>query len=61
VRDNATPLLPSIVASDDMERANGQMLSAEQVVGRFVGPPLAGALIAVGIVVPFGFNTAIRP
>ena len=60
VRGNAAQtLLPSIVVSDDLERANGQMWSAEQVVGRFVGPPLAGALIAVGIVVPFGFNTAI--
>lgn len=60
VRGNAAQtLLPSIVASDDLERANGQMWSAEQVMGRFVGPPLAGALIAAGIVVPFGFNTAI--
>ena len=25
-------------------------------MGRFVGPPLAGTLIATGIVVPFGFN-----
>ncbi len=59
VRGNAAQtLLPSIIASDDLERANGQMWSAEQVMGRFVGPPLAGALIAAGIVVPFGFNTA---
>jgi MFS family permease len=57
VRGNAAQtLLPSIVGRDDLERANGQMWSAEQVVGRFVGPPLAGALIAAGIVVPFGFN-----
>ena len=52
----AQTLLPPIVAHDDLERANGQMWSAEQVTGRFVGPPLAGTLIAVGIVVPFGFN-----
>ena len=59
VRGNAAQtLLPSIVARDDLERANGQMWSAEQVMGRFVGPPLAGALIAAGIVVPFGFNAA---
>jgi len=55
----AQTLLPSIVASNDLERANGQMWSAEQVMGRFIGPPLAGALIAAGIVVPFGFNAAI--
>ena len=59
VRGNAAQtLLPSIVARDDLERANGQMWSAERVMGRFVGPPLAGALIAAGIVVPFGFNAA---
>lgn len=59
VRDNASQtVLPSIVVSNDLERANGQMWSAEQVMGRFVGPPLAGALIATGIVVPFGFNAA---
>ncbi|GJD51796.1 Enterobactin exporter EntS [Methylobacterium crusticola] len=59
VRDNAAQtLLPSIVAGDELERANGQMWSAEQVVGRFLGPPLAGALIAAGISVPFGFNAA---
>ncbi len=59
VRGNAAQtLLPSIVARDDLERANGQMWSAEQVMGRFVGPPLAGVLIAAGIVVPFGFNAA---
>ncbi len=59
VRGNAAQtLLPSIVDRDDLERANGQMWSAEQVVGRFAGPPLAGVLIAAGIVVPFGFNAA---
>lgn len=57
VRDNAAQtILPSIVARDDLERANGQMWSSEQIMGQFVGPPLAGALIAGGMVVPFGFN-----
>jgi MFS family permease len=59
VRDNAAQtILPALVPPDELERANGQMWSAEQVVGRFVGPPLAGALIAAGIVVPFGFQAA---
>lgn len=59
VRGNAAQtLLPSIVSHDDLEHANGQMWSAEQVMGRFVGPPLAGTLIAFGIVVPFGFDAA---
>ena len=59
VRDNAAQtVLPSIVASADLERANGQMWSAEQIMGQFAGPPLAGALIAAGIALPFGANAA---
>lgn len=56
-RDNAAQtILPAIVAKDDLERANGQMWSAEDVAGRFIGPPLAGALIAASVAVPFGGN-----
>lgn len=59
VRGNAAQtLLPSIIGPEDLERANGQMSSAESVMGRFIGPPLAGTLIAVGVVVPFGFDAA---
>jgi MFS family permease len=49
LRDNAAQtVLPSIVDKADLER----------VMGQFVGPPLAGALIALGIAVPFGFDAA---
>lgn len=59
LRDNAAQtILPSIVAKPDLESANGQMWSAEHVMGEFVGPPLAGVLIAAGIAVPFGFDAA---
>ncbi|WP_233517145.1 MFS transporter [Pseudotabrizicola alkalilacus] len=57
IRDNAAQtILPSVVDSADLERANGQMWSAEKVTGEFVGPPLAGVLIGVGLAVPFGFD-----
>ncbi|MDP2082441.1 MAG: MFS transporter [Pseudotabrizicola sp.] len=57
IRDNAAQtILPSVVASADLERANGQMWSAEKVTGEFIGPPLAGVLIGVGLAVPFGFD-----
>ncbi len=57
LRDNAAQtVLPSIVDHADLERANGQMWSAEQVMGQFAGPPLAGALIAAGVALPFGFD-----
>jgi MFS family permease len=59
LRDNAAQtILPSVVDKADLEHANGQMWSAEQVMGQFVGPPLAGALIGLGIVIPFGFDAA---
>lgn len=60
VRDNAAQtMLPSLVRPDDLEDANGQMWSAEQVLGQFVGPPLAGVLIAAGIALPFGVNAGL--
>lgn len=53
-RDNsAQTLLPSIVEKEHLEKANGQMWGAEMVMNSFVGPPLAGILIAVGFAVPF--------
>jgi MFS family permease len=59
LRDNAAQtILPSVVAPSDLERANGQMWSAEQITGHFIGPPLAGVLIGAGIAVPFGFDAA---
>ncbi|MBO0145412.1 MFS transporter [Agrobacterium sp. Ap1] len=60
MRDNAAQtILPSIVASADLEVANGQMWSAEQLMGQFIGPPLAGVLIGLGIAVPFGLDAAV--
>ena len=57
VRDNAAQtILPALVAPADLERANGQMWSAEQITGQFIGPPLAGLLIASSVALPFGGN-----
>lgn len=54
VRDNAAQtVLPSIVPKADLERANGQLWSVEQVMGSFIGPPLAGMLIALAVPAPF--------
>lgn len=55
VRDNAAQtVLPSLVAPGELEAANGQIWSVERIMGSFVGPPVAGALIALAIPVPFG-------
>ena len=60
IRDNAAQtLLPSIVASKDLERANGQMWSGEQITNLFIGPPLAGFLIAGGLALPFAIDASI--
>lgn len=54
LRDNAAQtVLPSIVEKPQLETANGQLWSAEQVMGQFVGPPLAGVLIALAVPAPF--------
>jgi MFS family permease len=55
VRDNtAQSFLPNIVAADDLETANSQLWSAEKLLGEFIGPPLAGLLIAHMLFMPFG-------
>ncbi|MGI3184787.1 MFS transporter [Nioella aestuarii] len=57
VRDNtAQTCLPMLVDEQDLEAANGQIWSIEQIMGRFIGPPVAGVLIALALPVPFSFN-----
>ena len=51
--NSAQTFLPSIVADDQLERANGRMYSAEMVANQFAGPPLAGLLLAIGFALPF--------
>ncbi|MCV6586908.1 MAG: MFS transporter [Marinibacterium sp.] len=59
LRDNAAQtILPAIVDPKDLEAANGQLWSTEQLTGQFIGPPLAGVLIAAGIGIPFGLDVA---
>ncbi len=59
LRDNAAQtLLPSIVSAKDLPRANGWMWSAENVTNNFIGPPLAGLLIALALPLPFLLDAA---
>lgn len=54
LRDNtAQTILPQLVEERDLPKANGTMWSAEQIIGEFVGPPLAGFLIAIALPLPF--------
>jgi MFS family permease len=59
LRDNsAQTILPSIVEKDQLEKANGRLFGAEVVTNQFVGPPLGGLLLAIGMAVPFFFDAA---
>jgi MFS family permease len=53
-RDNAAQtLMPAIVDKENLETANGRLWGAEMVMNSFVGPPLAGVLIALAMSLPF--------
>jgi MFS family permease len=57
LRDNAAQtMLPAVVDPASLERANGTLWTVEHLTGRFLGPPLAGLLIGLGVAVPFGFD-----
>lgn len=52
----AGTLLPSIVAADQLDRANGRMVTAEIAGNEFAGPPLGGYLFGVAVALPFAVN-----
>jgi MFS family permease len=59
LRDNsAQTLLPAIVPSEHLERANGRLYSAELIMNSFVGPPVAGLLLGVAFGLPFLVDAA---
>ena len=58
-RDNAAQTaLPQVVEPKDLEAANGQLWSVEQLLGQFIGPPVAGVLIAFAVPLPFMVDAA---
>ncbi|MFT4620375.1 MAG: MFS family permease [Sulfitobacter sp.] len=59
LRDNAAQtVLPALVDKSDLEAANGQLWSIENIMGKFIGPPLAGLLIAFAVPAPFVLDAA---
>ncbi len=56
--NSAQTFLPSIVHSDNLEKANGRLWSGELVANTFAGPPLAALLIAVSFALPFYADAA---
>ncbi|MFF2926266.1 MFS transporter [Streptomyces celluloflavus] len=52
--DNAaTVLLPSVVPTTALATANARLMTGQEVLGRFVGGPVAPLLLALGAAVPF--------
>ncbi|HEY3872608.1 MAG TPA: MFS transporter [Actinocrinis sp.] len=47
----AQSMVPRIVPRELLSRANGRLFAVELAANEFVGPPLAGLLVAVGVIV----------
>lgn len=47
-------ILPQLVGKDALSRANGRLYAAELTTNQFVGPPLGGFLVALGVGLAFG-------
>jgi len=59
VFDNTSQaLLPSLVARERLERANGNLMGAQMVIADFVARPFAGALVGVALSLPFAIDAA---
>jgi MFS family permease len=55
----AQTILPSLVRRDQLPRANGRLYAAELTANELVGPPLAGFLVAAGVVVALAAPSAL--
>lgn len=59
LRDNsAQTILPDIVSTTQLEKANGRMWSVEGVMNTFAGPPLGSLLLLVAFSLPFFVDAA---
>jgi MFS family permease len=60
LRDNmAQTFLPQVVQREGLEAANAVLQTSENMMWQFVGPPLAGALIALSSALPFAFEAGV--
>lgn len=54
--NSAQTILPAIVESEGLEKANARLWGAEMVMNQFAGPPLGSVLIGIAFALPFFFN-----
>lgn len=59
VRDTAAQtVVPRLVPSELLERANGRLVAGEVAGNEFAGPLIGAALFSVGVALPFAANSA---
>ncbi|MET1088485.1 MAG: MFS transporter, partial [Arthrobacter sp.] len=56
---SAQSLLPQVVHRDQLSRANGRLYAVELTANQFIGPPLGGLLVALGVVAGFAAPAAL--
>lgn len=60
VADNAAlSILPDIVSTAQLDRANGRISAAQLVADEFVGPPLGGFLFALAVALPLSVTSGV--
>jgi MFS family permease len=47
---SAQSIMPQVVHRDQLSRANGRLYAVELTTNQFIGPPLGGLLVALGVV-----------
>ncbi len=55
---SAQAIMPAVVDPSDLTRANGRLFAVESTMHQFVGPPVGGALVAVGVALSLGTSAA---
>jgi MFS family permease len=58
--DNSSlSILPAVVETEDLDKANSQVSAAQLVADEFAGPPLGGLMFATAIALPFAVMGAL--
>jgi MFS family permease len=52
-------VLPSVVKTKDLEKANAHLVGVTTVTNEFIGPPLGGALAALSLALAFATSSAL--
>ena len=56
---SAQSILPQVVDKDQLSRANGRLYAVELTANQFIGPPLGGLLVGIGVVAGFAVPAAL--